>query len=127
MASVLIVDDAESDLLLQQAILARFGHQTYTATDGPEALRICAEHNVEVVVTDLHMPGIHGFELISELRDLSPRPTIIAVSGTGLGQLEIARELGALCTLQKPVNPERLLAAVEQARVSRAKIADKPA
>lgn len=119
MARVLIVDDVEVDLLLQQAILARFGHETLSATDGEEALRICEEHDIDVVVTDLHMPRLHGFELISVLRDFSPRPSIIAVSGTGAAQLEVAHELGAQFTLQKPVIPERLISAVEQALAAR--------
>jgi len=126
-ARVLIVDDSEIDLLLEQAILVRFGHETYTATDGEAALQVCDEHEIDVVITDLHMPRVHGFELISALRDLEPRPWIIAVSGTGLSQLEIAHELGAQFTLNKPVVPERLLAAVDQALVGRAAVASKRA
>lgn len=125
MARVLIVDDTEVDLLLEQAILVRYGHETYTATDGEGALRTCAEQAIEVVVTDLHMPRVHGFELISVLRDLSPKPSIIAVSGTGSAQLEIAHELGAQFTLHKPVNPERLIAAVDQAVIGRSRVAGK--
>lgn len=127
MARVLIVDDTEMDLLLQQAILARYGHQTFTATSGEAALRIYVDNDIEVVVTDLHMPAVHGFELISVLRDFSPRPAIIAVSGTGPPQLEIADELGAQFTLHKPVVPEQLVAAVEQAVAARARVAGQSA
>ena len=125
MARVLIVDDTEVDLILEQAILARFGHQTFMAKDGQQALKICQEHDIEVVVTDLHMPAVHGFELITILRDLSPRPSIIAVSGTGSVQLELAHELGAQFTLHKPVMPERLIEAVKQVLAGRSKVADK--
>lgn len=69
--------------------------------------------------------GVHGFELISVLRDYKPRPSIIAVSGTGSVQLEIAHELGAQFTLHKPVSPERLTAAVEQVIEARTRLVGK--
>lgn len=69
---VMIVDDQEIDLIVEQAVLVRCGFEVHTTTDGRDALRKIVEHEIEVVVTDLHMPGIHGFELITLLRDLSP-------------------------------------------------------
>jgi two-component system alkaline phosphatase synthesis response regulator PhoP len=113
-ARILIVDDEESDRLLAEAILERAGHEVLLAKDGEEALSMCREGPVDVVVTDLQMPKVHGFELITALRDTDRPPPIIAVSGTGHEQLEIADALGAKFTMSKPVNPDDLLAAVEQ-------------
>lgn len=117
MARILIVDDDESDLLLLQAILARAGHETFYAHNGEEALQQYEEHGVDVVVTDLQMPEVHGFELISVLRDFIPPPAVIAVSGTGQFQLHMAEALGAKWTIQKPIKPELLLKAVDEAVV----------
>ncbi len=114
MARILIVDDEESDRLLQQAILERHGHETFLAADGEEALRKYQLKGVEVVITDLHMPELHGFELITVLRDFSPKPSIIAVSGTGPDQLLMANALGAKFTLSKPIDADKLIAAVDQ-------------
>lgn len=115
MARILIVDDEEADRLYLQAILARGGHETFFAHDGAEALRQYQAHGIDVVVTDLHMPEVHGFELISVLRDFEPPPRVIAVSGTGTFQLHMAEALGAKWTLTKPVDPELLLDAVGRA------------
>ena len=66
---ILIVDDEEVDRLLMQAILARVGHQTEVAETGEDALRRFLRGGIDLVITDLHMPDVHGFELISILRE----------------------------------------------------------
>jgi len=123
---VLIVDDEETDRFILRTILERAGHEVLEAKDGDEALLEYRRRSVEVVVTDLHMHSLHGLELISILRELDPRPGIIAISGTGEFQLEMAGALGAEHTLQKPVVPGSLLAAVEEALADRSR-GSKPA
>ena len=113
LARVLIVDDEESDRVVLRTILQRAGHQVVEAADGAEALEGYEDKGIEVVVTDLQMHNVHGLELITILRDFTPRPGIIAISGTGEDQLDMAHLLGATKTLQKPVSPEELLAAVD--------------
>ncbi len=123
MARILIVDDEESDRLIEQTILERHGHETFLAADGEEALRKYQLKGIEVVITDLQMPGMHGFELITALRDFSLQPSIIAVSGTGPDQLHMANALGAKFTLSKPLDADKLIAAVEQVLAVRARAA----
>lgn len=113
MARILIVDDEASDRLIEETILTEAGHEVLSAADGEDALRRYLDSGIDVVVTDLQMPDVHGFELISILRSMQPGPPVIAVSGKGDLQLHMARELGASVTLKKPVDPERLLRAVE--------------
>lgn len=115
MARILIVDDEESDRLFAQAILERAGHETCFAADGDEALRQYQLKAIDVVVTDLQMPEVHGFELISVFRDFTPPPAVIAISGTGQFQLHMAEALGAKWTLTKPLDPELLLRYVDEA------------
>jgi CheY-like chemotaxis protein len=114
-AKILIVDDEEGDRLIAQAILERAGHETFFAHDGEEALRQFALKGIDLVVTDLQMPEVHGFELITVLRDFEKPPALIAVSGTGQFQLHMAEALGAKYTLQKPLTPELLIDAVDRA------------
>ena len=111
-ARILIVDDDEADRIILSTILERAGHETFLAEGGEEALRECVERTIDVVITDLQMPGVHGLELIATLRKLSPRPVIMAISGTGSDQLEKAQAVGAKTTLSKPVDPDELLSAV---------------
>lgn len=115
MARILIVDDEESDRLLIQAVLARAGHQTTVVENGEDAIRAFLDTGIEIVVTDLQMPDVHGFELISILREFVPAPAVIALSATGPFQLHMAEALGARWTLLKPLDPQHLLDAVKLA------------
>lgn len=115
MARILVVDDAESDRLIEETILTNAGHEVISSAGGEEALRSHLEEGVDLVITDLQMPDVHGFELISIFQDLDPSPPVIAVSGTGQIQLHMARRLGAVTTLEKPIDEERLLKAVNVA------------
>ena len=119
MARILIVDDEESDRLIEEAILTEAGHEVCCAAGGEQALRRYLESGIDLVITDLQMPDVHGFELISILRDLLPSPPVIAVSGTGEFQLHMASQLGASVTLTKPIDAGALLQAVENALGSR--------
>ena len=89
------------------------GHETFFAKDGKEALSEYGGKAIDVVITDFQMPNGHGLELITVLGGVSPRPAIIAISGTGL--LDFAKEAGADATLTKPVDPAELLRAIAMA------------
>jgi CheY-like chemotaxis protein len=114
-ARILIVDDDEADRVLVQTVLTHEGHETYLAEDGEAALASVRETPVDVVVTDLQMPNTHGLELISVLRELSPRPAIVAISGTGETQLDVAGAVGADASLTKPLTHASLLGGIRQA------------
>ena len=113
MARVVIVDDDEMDRLRLQSILESVGHETYCTEDPSQVLDYVAG-GVEVVVTDLQMTRVHGFQLIMDLRTADPDVVIIAVSGTGQDQLDMAEAVGASLTLIKPVEPADLLGAIER-------------
>ena len=115
MARILVVDDDQDHRLALATMLRGAGHEAFEAEDGSEALDLYDEGVIDVVVTDLQMPEIHGLELITLLRDLSVPPPVIAVSGTGADQLSMAEALGARVTLHKPVFPDKLLGAVDEA------------
>ena len=114
MARLLVVDDEEADRIVLKTILERADHEVFTAQDGREALEVFGVGGIQVLITDLQMSQVHGLELITIVRDFDPRPPIIAISGTGEVQLEMAQALGAQKTLTKPVNPQALLTAVRE-------------
>jgi len=115
MARILIVDDDELDRTLLAAMLSTEGHEVVQAVDGQEALTSYGGTPIDIVVTDLQMPNVHGLELISLLRGLSPRPAIVAVSGTGETQLDMAEAVGADATLSKPLTHAALVEGVRKA------------
>jgi two-component system response regulator (stage 0 sporulation protein F) len=119
MARLLVVDDEEADRVVLRTILERGDHEVFLANDGDEALALYESNNIDVVITDLQMRNVHGLELITILRDKEPRPGIIAISGTGEFQLDMARALGARKALTKPVLPLALLTAVTEVLASR--------
>ncbi len=114
MARLLVVDDEEADRVVLQTILERAGHEVFLAGDGREALDAYEGKDIQIVITDLQMDEVHGLELITIIRDFDPRPRIIAISGTGEVQLDMAHALGAEKTLTKPVRPDQLLTAVRE-------------
>ncbi len=115
MARVLIVDDDQADRIILGRILERAGHDVYLTSDDEQALKSLLKMSIDVVVTDLQMPKVHGLELIMMLRTLYPEAGIIAVSATGPDQLDMAEAVGATVTLSKPVDPDELVEAVAKA------------
>ncbi len=115
MARILVVDDDEMERLLGRTILEGVGHELHFAKDGADAMRIFRTEDIDVVVTDLNMPRIDGLRLIREMRDFDDRVPVVVVSGTESEQLELAQELGAVETLFKPVDPQKLIDAVAKA------------
>jgi len=121
MARVLIVDDDEQARRFEGSILESAGHDLFFATNGEEAMRAFLRKEIQLVVTDLHMPSGNGFELIEALTGINPDVPIIAVSGTGPEMLGTAKMIGARATLEKPVSPTGLLAAVKELMASTAR------
>lgn len=112
MARVLIVDDDESERLFQRSVLQKAGHELFFAKTGEEAVKIYLRSGIDVVISDLEMPGGDGFELVDAVAALGPEVWIIVVSGKGPQMLEQARAVGAHVTLSKPIDPRELIDAV---------------
>ncbi len=115
MARILIVDDDEMDRLMERSLLDGLGHTLLFASDGDVALSVYQKEDVDLVITDLAMPQLNGLRLIQEILEFDPGARIIAVSGHNADQLDLAKSMGALSTLFKPLEYEELLAAVEDA------------
>jgi len=112
MARILVVDDEEQDRTLSKTILEDAGHELLYASNGAVALRIYEHEPVDLVITDLAMPGLNGIRLIEEIREQDGNALIIAVSGVSPELLERAEALGAAVTMVKPYTSKALLEAV---------------
>ena len=115
MARILIVDDDDMERTMERAILEKLGHELYFAVDGVNALETLRAEDIDVVITDMVMPHIDGLSLIHEIRRMDEGVEVIAVSGVSRDELALARELGASETLVKPLDPEKLVEAVNNA------------
>ena len=110
MKTVLAVDDER--LVLQvwkRSLLAIPGVSVLTAADGEEAKAILAQEPVDLVVTDLLMPRMSGYELLIHLYERMPSLPVIVISGEmDLDRYPMMERLGAMRILPKPVLPESL-------------------
>jgi DNA-binding NtrC family response regulator len=111
---VLIVDDEPRILKLAMSFLERRGMEVSCATCGEEALRLVNEKNFSLMITDLHMPGMKGFELAVKVRELAPEMPIFMITGDISGETHsLARKAGILKVFAKPV---RFMEIMETAR-----------
>lgn len=111
MKKILVVDDEPAVLFaLSEALVdKRRGLQVVTASDGREAMRVLQEEKIHLVVSDLRMPDVDGFELLAHLRRSHPSLPVILM--TALGTEETSARLGtegALECLSKPFDVEIL-------------------
>ncbi|GBD98256.1 chemotaxis protein CheA [bacterium BMS3Abin07] len=115
--NILIVDDSLSVRKFVSIILEQKGYNVYAASNGMEALTIIDEHPVDLIITDLEMPVMHGYELLRELkrRGLSwTIPTVVLTSRGSEKHKEKAASLGAKDYLIKPFEEETLLQTVSR-------------
>ena len=112
---VLLVDDNPDALQMSSMLFTAEGHIVTMATDPAEALGHAAATRPEVVILDIGMPGMTGFELARAIRalDQKPRPLIIAVSGyTADGHIKRGVEAGFDFHYPKSIDPNVILATV---------------
>jgi len=113
---VLLVDDSVSVRKFVGGMLERAGFHVVAARDGAEALQQLAEQPVDVIVTDLEMPRLNGYELI---RDLHREPTtcdlpvVVLTTRTSAKHVNLARELGVEHYVAKPVDEASFVQLIE--------------
>ena len=116
MTSVLIVDD---DVALRTTIARDLGDQGFVvwlAQDADEAIAVLAARSIDVLLTDLRMPGADGIDLLEKIQSLSTRTRAILMSGYASARdYQRAIECGAVRVLCKPFTSSELLQAIRQA------------
>ena len=114
---VLIVDDEESARHGLKELIARWGYEAETAADGLIALQRVDNFSPSVVITDVIMPNLDGFQLLSRLRQ--SHPEILVVLLTGQGSVDAAirsvKEEGAFYYFEKPVDMRSLQLVLKKA------------
>jgi DNA-binding response OmpR family regulator len=118
MSRILLIDDDDAVRTMLRLTLVEFGHTVIEAHNGIKGLARFPADGVDLVITDIVMPGKEGIEVIMELRLLHPQLKILAISGGGrVGSkdyLSIATFLGAAKVLAKPFSAQELLAAISE-------------
>ena len=117
MAHILVIDDDMYMRKVIQQMLERKGHTVVVEEDGVKGVRRYQKESFDLVITDIVMPEKEGLETIQELKQVAPGVKIIAVSGGALkgppkGYLALAKQFGAMETIEKPFSWKQLIETV---------------
>src|SRR3954463_903823 len=116
MATILCLDDEPAIGLILQDTLERAGHQTVSAHNVPQALQALTTGTVDLIISDYRMPGLTGLEFLALLRQEGYETPLIMLTGYGSIEHAVAAiKAGAIDYITKPVRPEQLELAVNQA------------
>ncbi|MBQ6965207.1 MAG: response regulator [Bacteroidaceae bacterium] len=113
--SVLIVDDVPLNILLIKKMLSQYTFEIRTANSGQAALDAIAQKKPDLLLLDLMMPGIDGFEVIKRLRandDTKDLPIVILSALNSEQDISKGFQLGANDFINKPIIMEKLLSSV---------------
>lgn len=121
MPRILVVDDDPMVSLAIEVCLQRQGMEVTIADGGEAGMRAIAAGAFDVMIVDVFMPHMRGFESIRMFHERAPDVPLIAMSGYAFANADTASpdflrmtlELGATCCLRKPFTPKALLAAVD--------------
>ena len=113
--SILLVDDEVIGLKVLEKTLRKEGYQVITASDGPTARKLASEHQPDLILLDIMMPGENGFEVIKHLKN-NPRtiniPVIFLTGKDTLNSKMRGFDLGAVDYVTKPFHGQEVLARV---------------
>lgn len=113
---VLIVDDDTSLRRVLEYNLVEEGYDVVTAPEGIEGLRLFRERLPDLVITDLKMPGIDGFELLKTVKDEAPETQVVVITAFGAVETAVeAMKAGAYDYITKPFNRDELKLTVRKA------------
>jgi len=116
MACVVVIDDQEPIRRIVRRALEQAGHQVLDAEDGELGLQLLERHPVDVVVSDIFMPGMDGIQMLRQIRKQFPAVKVIVMSGgDSSGMLDLRRDaelLGAVKSLSKPFTTHEIVTIV---------------
>lgn len=119
---VLLVEDDDDNRELMAEVLAASGCQVLSAASGKEGLKKLSEHSVDVVVTDVGMPGMGGLEMARAAKAIAPTVPVVVVTGWAeRDDIAKARGREVDAVLIKPVDPDALTQAVSDVAQGRSR------
>jgi CheY-like chemotaxis protein len=116
--TVLVVDDEQSVRDVIYRYLSKRGYDVLTTRNGREALLLGAHGNFDVILLDIHMPGMNGLEVLHQLKQKYPECVVIMLTGVADPESSIesaAMGMGAAIFLKKPCPLAEVERAIEEA------------
>ncbi|MCB2218363.1 sigma-54-dependent transcriptional regulator [Desulfofustis glycolicus] len=116
MNTILVVDDEPNYLIVLSELLRDEGFEVYTAPDGREALAVVRDVDLDLVVTDMQMPGMDGMALLEEIKDFNKDlPVVIITAYAEIDKAVAAMQAGAYSYLAKPFSNDELIVTINNA------------
>jgi two-component system NtrC family response regulator len=116
METILIVDDEKNYLVILEALLAPEGYEIITEDNTANALRLIREADLDLVITDMRMPGMNGMELLEEAKKIDPELPVIMMTAYGTIEKAVeAMKKRAYDYITKPFRNEELKLTVKKA------------
>lgn len=115
---ILVVDSDASVRRAAHELLGRLGCEVETAHDGEEAFLMVRSFHYDVVIADIRLPDMNGYECFSQIREIHEHLPVILMTGFGYDpthSIVKARQLGLKCVLYKPFRLDQLISGVEKA------------
>lgn len=114
-ATILCVDDDELVLVAVEELLKTEGYDVITAPGGAQALELLADREVDLMIFDIIMPGMDGYELCKQVRAqerFAETPVVMLTAMSGEEDRQRGMEAGATVYLPKPISPIKLCSLV---------------
>jgi two-component system, chemotaxis family, chemotaxis protein CheY len=114
---VLTIDDSKTMRDMLMLALVEGGFDVVQAVDGQDGLDVLGKERVDVVITDINMPRMDGYEVIRQLRsnpDHKTMPILVLTTESEAGKKKLAREAGATGWMVKPFDPDQLVATIRK-------------
>jgi two-component system chemotaxis response regulator CheY len=114
---ILTIDDSKTIRDMLRMTLVDAGYDVLQAVDGQDGVDVLSRETVDLVITDINMPKMNGYEVVRHLRDNPANdglPILVLTTESDTDKKNIAREAGATGWMVKPFDPERLVATVRK-------------
>jgi CheY-like chemotaxis protein len=113
---ILVIEDNEDNIRLVDYVLRAHGYEPRLATSGADGVRLALERTPDLILLDIRMPRMDGYEVVAQLRQAGLEGArIVAVTASAMvGDREKIAAAGFDGYIQKPIDPETFVAQVEQ-------------
>jgi two-component system cell cycle response regulator DivK len=114
---ILVVEDQEDNRRIIRDLLTSVGHELIEAPDGEAGVRLAKEHRPDLILMDIQLPGLDGYEATRRIKadpELSAIPIVVVTSYALSGDEQKAQAAGCDAYVAKPFSPRQLLATIRQ-------------
>jgi CheY-like chemotaxis protein len=105
---ILIVDDSVDSSIIQQSVVQKLGYYTQIAINGIDAIKFIKQDTPDIIMLDIFMSEMDGYETIKYIQDNFDNIPIIVVTAGGNSCIKKIKEMGILFYIQKPIIPNKL-------------------